>query len=95
MRRAGYIPASITGIPRCFLISAQAYVCPCRVVLLSLWPFVLQIASEGLKGRVFESNLADLSANEEDAFRKIRLRVEDVQGRNVLTNFWVRMGSTL
>jgi small subunit ribosomal protein S3Ae len=27
--------------------------------------------------------------NEEDAFRKIRLRVEDVQGRNCLTNFWV------
>ncbi len=27
--------------------------------------------------------------NEEDAYRKIRLRVEDVQGRNCLTNFWV------
>ena len=27
--------------------------------------------------------------NEADAYRKIRLRVEDVQGRNVLTNFWV------
>ena len=29
--------------------------------------------------------------NEADAYRKIRLRAEDVQGRNVLTNFWVRM----
>ena len=28
--------------------------------------------------------------NEEDAYRKIRLRVDDVQGRNCLTNFWVR-----
>jgi hypothetical protein len=28
--------------------------------------------------------------NEEDSWRKIRLRVEDVQGRNCLTNFWVR-----
>ena len=27
--------------------------------------------------------------NEEDAYRKIKLRVEDVQGRNCLTNFWV------
>ncbi len=29
------------------------------------------------------------SQNEDDAFRKMRLRVEDVQGRNCLTNFWV------
>jgi ribosomal protein S3AE len=27
--------------------------------------------------------------NEEDAYRKMKLRVEDVQGRNCLTNFWV------
>lgn len=47
-----------------------------------------KIASDGLKGRVFEVSLADLQKNEEDAYRKIRLRVEDVQGRNCLTNFW-------
>ncbi|BDA44357.1 g9861 [Coccomyxa elongata] len=47
-----------------------------------------KIASDGLKGRVFEVSLADLQSNEADAFRKIRLRVEDVQGRNCLTNFW-------
>nr|CBX25071.1 40S ribosomal protein S3a [Polytomella sp. Pringsheim 198.80] len=47
-----------------------------------------KIASEGLKGRVFEVSLADLQKNEEDAFKKIRLRVEDVQGRNCLTNFY-------
>jgi len=47
-----------------------------------------KIASEQLKGRVFEVSLADLQKNEEDAYRKIRLRVEDVQGRNCLTNFW-------
>lgn len=33
--------------------------------------------------------------NETDAFRKIRLRVEDVQGRNCLTNFWVGFLSAL
>ena len=48
-----------------------------------------QIASEGLKYRVFEISLADLQGDEDQAYRKIRLRAEDVQGRNVLTNFWV------
>uniref|UniRef100_A0A9I9CPC5 Small ribosomal subunit protein eS1 n=1 Tax=Cucumis melo TaxID=3656 RepID=A0A9I9CPC5_CUCME len=47
-----------------------------------------KIASEGLKHRVFEISLADLQEDEEHAYRKIRLRAEDVQGRNVLTNFW-------
>ncbi|KAH0725235.1 hypothetical protein KY284_001100 [Solanum tuberosum] len=46
-----------------------------------------KIASEGLKHRVFEVSLADLQKDEDQAFRKIRLRAEDVQGRNVLTNF--------
>ncbi|KAF2287815.1 hypothetical protein GH714_002816 [Hevea brasiliensis] len=46
------------------------------------------IASEGLKHRVFEVSLADLQKDEDHAYRKIRLRAEDVQGRNVLTNFW-------
>uniref|UniRef100_T1IYW1 Small ribosomal subunit protein eS1 n=1 Tax=Strigamia maritima TaxID=126957 RepID=T1IYW1_STRMM len=45
-----------------------------------------RIASEGLKGRVFEVSLADLQ-NDEIAYRKFRLIAEDVQGRNVLTNF--------
>lgn len=48
-----------------------------------------KIAADGLKGRVFEVSLADLQDHDEDrAFRKIKLRAEDVQGRNVLTNFW-------
>jgi len=45
-----------------------------------------RIASEGLKGRVFEASLADLQADEV-AHRKFRLVAEDVQGRIVLTNF--------
>ncbi|KAL3626312.1 40S ribosomal protein S3-1 [Castilleja foliolosa] len=48
----------------------------------------LYIASEGLKHRVFEVSLADLQGDEDHSFRKIRLRAEDVQGKNVLTNFW-------
>jgi len=45
-----------------------------------------KIASDALKGRVFEMAQADLN-NDEVSFRKYRLMVEDVQGRNVMTNF--------
>lgn len=54
----------------------------------------LQIASEGLKHRVFECSLADLQNDEDQSYRKIRLRAEDVQGKNVLTNFWVTIKSS-
>jgi len=45
-----------------------------------------KIASDGLKGRVFEMAQADLN-NDEVAFRKFKLIAEDVQGKNVMTNF--------
>jgi len=43
---------------------------------------------DDLKGRIVEINLADLQNLEEDAHRKIKLRVEDVQGKYCLTNFY-------
>merc|ERR1719454_583500 len=46
-----------------------------------------KIASEEMKGRVFELNLADLNNDEDQASKKVRLAVEDVQGRNCLTDF--------
>ena len=47
-----------------------------------------KIASEGLKGRVFEVSLADLNGGDEaQGYRKIRLVCEDVQGTEVVTNF--------
>jgi small subunit ribosomal protein S3Ae len=48
-----------------------------------------EIASEGLKHRVFEVSLADLQEDDgaERSFRKFKLIAEDVKGRNVLTNF--------
>ncbi|CAH8356897.1 unnamed protein product [Eruca vesicaria subsp. sativa] len=46
------------------------------------------IASEGLKYRVFEVSLAELQGDEDQSYRKIHLRAEDVQGRSVLTQFW-------
>jgi len=45
-----------------------------------------KIAADGLKGRVFEVSLGDLNSNE-DAFRKFKLIIEEVQGKNCLTNF--------
>eukprot|EP00741_Cyanophora_paradoxa_P013750 tig00020710_g13273.t1 len=47
-----------------------------------------KIASEGLKGRIFEVSLADLNKDEDQAFRKMKLRCEDVQGRACLLNFY-------
>lgn len=46
-----------------------------------------KIASEGLKGRVFEISLADLNEDEDQMFRKVKLCCEDVQGYDVVTNF--------
>ncbi|BHF63787.1 40S ribosomal protein S3-1 [Sparganum proliferum] len=42
---------------------------------------------EGLKGRVIQLSLGDLNEKTQDIFRKFRLQVEDVQGRQCLTNF--------
>ena len=46
-----------------------------------------EIASDSLKGRVFEANLGDLRSKDE-GFRKFKLIAEEVQGKNVLTNFY-------
>merc|ERR1711973_587265 len=49
-----------------------------------------KIASDGLKGRVYEVSLADLQSESdaERSFRKFRFICEDVQGKNCLTNFY-------
>ena len=54
--------------------------------VICCFPCSSELASDGLKGRVFEVSLADLQ-NDEVAFRKFRLISEDIQGKNVLTNF--------
>ncbi|CAJ1362852.1 unnamed protein product [Effrenium voratum] len=46
-----------------------------------------KIATEELKGRVLEVNLADLNNDEDQASKKVRLCIEEVQGRNCLTDF--------
>lgn len=45
-------------------------------------------SEDSLKGRVFEMSLGDLNnESEELSYRKFKLRVDEVQGRNCLTNF--------
>ncbi|KAJ3528380.1 hypothetical protein NMY22_g9439 [Coprinellus aureogranulatus] len=44
-------------------------------------------ANDSLKGRVIEVSLADLNKDEEQNFRKIKLRIDEIQGKNCLTNF--------
>jgi len=47
-----------------------------------------RIASDRLKGRVVEVSLADLNDKAENqAWRKVKLSIEEVQGRNCMTNF--------
>jgi len=47
-------------------------------------------ARDSLVGRVFEASLGDLKpqGGEDEAFRKFRFRVEEVQGSQCLTNFY-------
>lgn len=49
----------------------------------------LKIASENLRGRVFEVNQADLdnSTTKDAPFRKFKFAVQEIQGRNLLTQF--------
>ena len=47
----------------------------------------LRNAAESLKGRIIEVSLGDLQKDEEHAFRKIKLRVDEVQGKSCLTDF--------
>jgi ribosomal protein S3AE len=42
-------------------------------------PHYAEIASDSLKGRVFEVSLGDLNKDEDQGYRKIKLCCEDVQ----------------
>lgn len=46
-----------------------------------------KIASETLRGRIFECSLADLNENPDMAYRKIKLCADDIQGDKILTTF--------
>ncbi|KAJ2387827.1 ribosomal 40S subunit protein S1B, partial [Coemansia sp. RSA 2559] len=44
-------------------------------------------AVDYLKGRVVEASLGDLNKDEEQAYRKFKLQVNEVVGKNCLTSF--------
>jgi small subunit ribosomal protein S3Ae len=54
------------------------------MVKLTTWT---ENANDSLKGRIIELSLADLNKDEEQSFRKIKLRIDEIQGKNCLTNF--------
>lgn len=45
-------------------------------------------SADSLKGRVLELSLADLNKDDEQAYKKIKLRIDEVQGKNCLTSFY-------
>jgi small subunit ribosomal protein S3Ae len=47
-----------------------------------------KIASDALKGRVFETNLTELQGDDSSSYRKVKLVVDDVQGKSCLTSFY-------
>jgi small subunit ribosomal protein S3Ae len=47
-----------------------------------------KVASDSLKGRVFEVSLADLNSADDLDYRKIKLIGEEVQGKALLTTFY-------
>jgi small subunit ribosomal protein S3Ae len=47
-----------------------------------------KVASESLKGRVFTVSLADLQKADDLDYRKVKLVGEEVQGKQLLTNFY-------
>merc|ERR1712193_293525 len=46
------------------------------------------IASDNLKGRVVTINLAELQDNESYAHTNVKLKVDEIQGKHCLTNFY-------
>ena len=48
----------------------------------------LKNADDSLKGRIVEASLADLNKDDEQAYRKFKLKVDGIQGRTCLTNFY-------
>merc|ERR1712216_985911 len=49
-----------------------------------------KLSGDALKGRVLEMSLGDLNKNEDDAYRKIRLRVEDAADVKTVDGYVLR-----
>lgn len=76
--------ASMHNVPRPIIVKTK--ICSVGKTLVNRTTG-LKNANDALKGRIFEVSLADLQKDEDHAFRKVKLRVDEVQGKNCLTNF--------
>jgi len=47
----------------------------------------LKNSADSIRGRIVEVSLADLTKDEDHSFRKIKLRIDEVQGKNALASF--------
>jgi len=47
----------------------------------------LRLANDALKGRVIDIALSELNNQQDDSFRKVQLQIQEVQGKNCLTQF--------
>merc|ERR1711966_470529 len=48
----------------------------------------MRVATDYLKGRIVEANLADLNKDEDQNYRKMRLQILDISGKSCLSNFY-------
>ena len=71
-----------------FLAPLHCHYYSCVCAALTCSAASAEVASDALKGRVFEISLADLNSAEDLDYRKIKLIGEEVQGKQLLTNFY-------
>jgi small subunit ribosomal protein S3Ae len=58
-------------------------------VFYRILTYYIEIAADSLKGRVFEVSLADLNRDSnEQAWRKMKVQIEEVKGFDCYTNFY-------
>jgi len=48
----------------------------------------MRVATDFLKGRIVEANLADLNKDEDQNYRKMKLQILDISGKSCLCNFY-------
>lgn len=83
-RNVGKTPVNKTAGTSTASLLSPAF---CVTAGLILVIHFVELSQDALLGRIVEVSLADLNKDEDQAFRNIKLRIEDVQGKDVLTNF--------
>lgn len=91
-RPAGSQRSMLVFLSRDVILSSSRSISSRIQMLIHQFPFHLshqtENANDALKGRILEASLADLNKDDEQSFRKFRLRIDEVSGRTCLTNFY-------